>query len=74
MDRGKTGAIAIDPNEKRFVNEATTYHLFGKALLKTLDNFPGRSCFLICDHNFIKRYGENSWALITGSSDGIFYL
>ena len=57
LDRGKPGAIAIDPNGKRFVNEATTYHLFGKALLKTLDNFPGRSCFLICDHNFIKRYG-----------------
>ena len=57
LDRGKPGAIAIDPNGKRFVNEATTYHLFGKALLKALEHFPGRSCFLICDHNFIKKYG-----------------
>ena len=57
LDRGKPGAIAIDPNGKRFVNEATTYHLFGKALLKTLEHFPGRNCYLICDHNFIKKYG-----------------
>jgi succinate dehydrogenase/fumarate reductase flavoprotein subunit len=57
LDRGKPGAIAIDPNGKRFVNEATTYHLFGKALLKTLENFTDGSCYLICDHNFIKKYG-----------------
>jgi len=57
LDRGKPGAIAIDPNGKRFVNEATSYHLFGKALLKTLENFTDSSCYLICDHNFIKKYG-----------------
>ena len=57
LDRGKPGAIAVDPTGKRFVNEATTYHLFGQALIKTLEKFPDSSCYLICDHTFIKKYG-----------------
>jgi succinate dehydrogenase/fumarate reductase flavoprotein subunit len=37
LDRGKPGIVAVNPNGKRFVNEATTYHLFGKALSKALE-------------------------------------
>lgn len=57
LDRGKPGILAVDPGGNRFVNEATTYHLFGKALLATLARFPGRGCFLICDDPFMARYG-----------------
>tara|TARA_B110000879_G_scaffold10219_1_gene13181 strand:+ start:699 stop:2411 length:1713 start_codon:yes stop_codon:yes gene_type:complete len=57
LDRGKPGLVAIDPNGKRFVNEATTYHLFGKALSTSLEKFTDRGCVFICDKEFIKKYG-----------------
>jgi succinate dehydrogenase/fumarate reductase flavoprotein subunit len=57
LDRGKPGVLAVDPAGQRFVNEATTYHLFGEALFAALRGFPGRACFLICDDSFIDRYG-----------------
>lgn len=57
LDRGKPGAIAVDASGRRFVNEATTYHLFGEALFAVHRNFPGRSCFLVCDDPFIEKYG-----------------
>ena len=57
LDRGKPGLVAVNPNGKRFVNEATTYHLFGKALSKALKKYPNRSCYFVCDKNFINKYG-----------------
>ena len=41
LDRGKPGALAIDSSGRRFVNEATTYHLFGEALFAALARHPG---------------------------------
>jgi succinate dehydrogenase/fumarate reductase flavoprotein subunit len=57
LDRGKPGALAIDPAGRRFVNEATTYHLFAEGLLATLRNVPQGACHLICDDAFIANYG-----------------
>jgi succinate dehydrogenase/fumarate reductase flavoprotein subunit len=57
LDRGKPGLIAVNPDGRRFVNEATNYHLFAEAMFAELDARPGRSCFLICDDDFIGRYG-----------------
>ena len=57
LDRGKPGALAIDPAGRRFVNEATSYHLFGEALFATLSTFPQGTCHLICDDTFIEKYG-----------------
>jgi len=57
LDRGKPGLIAVDPEGSRFVNEATTYHLFGKALSVALKNYPKRGCIFICDAEFIQKYG-----------------
>ena len=57
LDRGKPGALAIDPAGRRFVNEATTYHVFGEALFATLRRFPQGTCHLICDDAFIENYG-----------------
>jgi succinate dehydrogenase/fumarate reductase flavoprotein subunit len=57
LDRGKPGALAIDPAGRRFVNEATPYHLFGEALFATLRRFPQGTCHLICDDAFIEKYG-----------------
>jgi len=57
LDRGKPGAIAVDPAGRRFVSEATTYHLFGEALFAVAEKFPGGACHLICDDSFIAKYG-----------------
>ena len=57
LDRGKPGILAVDSGGRRFVNEATTYHLFGEALFAALQKSEGGACFLICDDAFIARYG-----------------
>jgi succinate dehydrogenase/fumarate reductase flavoprotein subunit len=57
LDRGKPGLIAIDPDGRRFVSESTNYHLFVEAMFAALKDRPGQSCFLICDDDFIGKYG-----------------
>ncbi len=57
LDRGKPGVLAVDASGQRFVNEATTYHLFGEALLAALRRHPDGTCHLICDAAFVERYG-----------------
>ena len=57
LDRGKPGLIAVNPDGVRFVNEATNYHLFVEAMFAELRERPAQPCFLICDNDFIGRYG-----------------
>lgn len=57
LDRGKPGALAVDSDGRRFVNEATTYHLFGAAMIAALDDRPGDRFHLLCDDRFIRAYG-----------------
>jgi len=57
LDRGKPGAFAIGPDGNRFVNEATTYHLFGEALFAMKSMTNGGACYLVCDSNFVQQYG-----------------
>lgn len=57
LDRGKPGAFAVGPDGKRFVNEATTYHLWGEALFAMKSRTGGGACHLICDDAFVERYG-----------------
>lgn len=57
LDRGKPGLIAVNPEGDRFVNEATTYHLFVEAMFRELNGRADAACFLICDDAFIARYG-----------------
>jgi succinate dehydrogenase/fumarate reductase flavoprotein subunit len=57
LDRGKPGLIAVNPDGKRFVSEATNYHLFTEAMFAELRGRPGQACFLICDDDFIGKYG-----------------
>jgi succinate dehydrogenase/fumarate reductase flavoprotein subunit len=57
LDRGKPGAIAVDPRGRRFVSEAIDYHRFAAAMLTALAGSPDRPCFLICDDAFIGKYG-----------------
>ena len=56
-DRAKPGLIAIDGQGRRFVDEATSYHEFVRALYR-LHEPPGEGvAHLVCDADFIERWG-----------------
>ncbi len=57
LDRGKPGLIAVNPGGDRFVNEATSYHLFVEAMFHELEGRAKSACHLICDDAFITKYG-----------------
>jgi hypothetical protein len=53
MDRAKPGMLTVNQAGERFVNESTSYHLFGMAM------WSARSvpAFLVCDTDALRRYG-----------------
>jgi FAD binding domain len=55
MDRAKPGMITVDAAGNRFVNESTSYHLFGLAMQRA----GARSvpAYLICDADALRKYG-----------------
>lgn len=57
LDRGKPGVVAVGPDGRRFVNEATPYHLFVQAMYATLGTSRPQPCVLVCDDDFIVKYG-----------------
>jgi len=57
LDRGKPGLIAVDRTGRRFLNEATTYSLFGQAMYAANRERPCIPCFFVCDHPFVLKYG-----------------
>ncbi|MBK8739882.1 MAG: FAD-dependent oxidoreductase [Betaproteobacteria bacterium] len=75
MDRAKPGLIALDGDGRRFVNEAVSYHEFGRAQLRD----PQRRipAWLICDRRFLWRYGlgrVRPFALSTAGEERSGYL
>jgi succinate dehydrogenase/fumarate reductase flavoprotein subunit len=57
LDRAKPGLIAVDHAGKRFVNEAVSYHEFVRAMYRANRETPAIPAWLICDRDFIRRYG-----------------
>jgi succinate dehydrogenase/fumarate reductase flavoprotein subunit len=57
MDRGKPGMITVNQQGRRFLNEATSYHLFGIAMQKANASSPSVPAWLVCDAPALKRYG-----------------
>jgi succinate dehydrogenase/fumarate reductase flavoprotein subunit len=57
IDRYKPGVIAIAPDGRRFVNEADSYHEFGKAMLALSAGASETCAWLLCDHRALRRYG-----------------
>lgn len=57
IDRYKPGIIAVDPQGRRFVNEADSYHEFGKAMLERCRTSEGVHAWLLADHRALRRYG-----------------
>ena len=57
MDRGKPGMITVNQNGQRFLNESTSYHLFGIAMQEAHQHTPSVPSWLIADAAALKRYG-----------------
>lgn len=57
MDRGKPGMITVDSQGQRYVNESTSYHLFGMAMQAHHATTPSVPSWLVCDAAALKRYG-----------------
>jgi succinate dehydrogenase/fumarate reductase flavoprotein subunit len=58
LDRAKPGTVVVNAAGKRFVNESTSYHLFGEKMLER--DAAGRcnaEAFLIADHRAFIKYG-----------------
>ena len=57
MDRGKPGMLTVDSQGQRYVNESTSYHLFGIAMQAHHATTPSVPSWLVCDAGALKRYG-----------------
>ncbi len=57
MDRGKPGMLTVDSQGQRYVNESTSYHLFGIAMQAHQAKVPAVPSWLVCDEAALKRYG-----------------
>jgi hypothetical protein len=53
MDRAKPGSITVNAAGQRFVNESTSYHLFGLAMQQA----QAVPAFLVCDARALTTYG-----------------
>lgn len=59
FDRAKPGVIAINAEGCRFVNEASSYHDFGAAMLANANErgIASPGAYLICDYRTLRQYG-----------------
>ncbi|MDG4647881.1 FAD-dependent oxidoreductase [Roseibacterium sp. SDUM158017] len=56
-DRGKPGSVVVNAAGRRFTNEAVSYHRFGEALLQGNAETGNLPAWIICDADFIWKYG-----------------
>ncbi len=57
LDRAKPGMLSVNQAGERFVNESTSYHLFGLAMQKAHQASPSIPAYLIADAAALRRYG-----------------
>ncbi|WP_233856899.1 FAD-dependent oxidoreductase [Paraburkholderia sp. HD33-4] len=57
MDRGKPGMIVVNQKGRRFLNENTSYHLFGIAMQDAHRTTPSVPAFLVTDADGLRKYG-----------------
>ena len=57
LDKAKPGTVCVNASGRRFVNEATSYHLFARAMFETHKISPSIPAFLIADAVALRRYG-----------------
>jgi succinate dehydrogenase/fumarate reductase flavoprotein subunit len=57
LDRSKPGTVCVNQRGQRFVNEATSYHNFARAMFEAHAVAPCIPCFIITDAVGLKKYG-----------------
>lgn len=57
FDRAKPGMVTVNQAGRRFVNESTSYHLFGLAMLAAHQQSPSIPAYLITDAQGLRKYG-----------------
>ncbi len=57
LDRSKPGLIAVNSAGRRFVDEASSYHEFTRAMYRSHREVPSIPAILICDRRFVWKYG-----------------
>lgn len=57
MDRAKPGMITVNAKGERFLNESTSYHLFGLAMQQAHQSAPSIPAYLVCDADALRKYG-----------------
>jgi hypothetical protein len=57
MDRAKPGTMVVDGRGRRFLNESTSYHLFGLAMQAAHRQAPSIPAYLVCDAQALRKYG-----------------
>jgi succinate dehydrogenase/fumarate reductase flavoprotein subunit len=57
LDRSKPGTVCVNQQGRRFVNEATSYHQFGRAMFESHRTAPAIPCFIITDAVALQKYG-----------------
>ncbi len=55
MDRAKPGFVTVNRRGQRFVNESTSYHLFGMSMQRPEN--AAVPAYLVCDAEALRRYG-----------------
>ena len=57
MDRAKPGMLTVNQAGKRFVNESTSYHLFGLAMQQAHKATPSVPAYMVGDAEALRKYG-----------------
>jgi succinate dehydrogenase/fumarate reductase flavoprotein subunit len=57
LDRSKPGTVCVNQQGRRFVNESTSYHQFGRAMFESHRTAPTIPCFIITDAVGLQKYG-----------------
>lgn len=57
MDRGKPGMVVVNKEGRRFLNENTSYHLFGIAMQEANRKVPSVPAYLVTDAEGLRKYG-----------------
>lgn len=57
FDRAKPGMVTVDATGQRFLNESTSYHLFGIAMQEANQTRPSVPAYLITDAEGLRKYG-----------------
>jgi hypothetical protein len=57
MDRAKPGTMVVNQAGRRFLNESTSYHLFGLAMQAAHRESPAIPAWLLADARALRQYG-----------------